>query len=276
MALGLEKLGKIYLKANPVEISQETEENLEMIRLLVNFLELILNTFYRDRIYPRFFVLETVARVPYFAYTSVLHLYETMGWWRKADWLKIHFAEAWNELHHLLINEELGGNQFWIDRFVARGGAFVYYWIIVLVYMVSPRSAYRFMQLIEEHAYHTYDTFLQEHGDELKAQPAPPVAIQYYCCGDLYLFDEFQTDRPPEERRPKIENLYDVFVAIRDDEMEHVKTMIACQRNDAQATFKSPHSPDHVALPKSSKVAIDAHTDDFEQEAVEQELVKMP
>jgi len=244
-----------------------------MIRLLVNFLEWLLNTFYGNRTYPRFFVLETVARVPYFAYTSVLHLYETMGWWRKADWLKIHFAEAWNELHHLLISEELGGNKYWIDCFVARGGAFVYYWIIVLVYMVSPRSAYRFMQLIEEHAYHTYDTFLQEHGDELKTQPAPSVAIQYYCCGDLYLFDEFQSSRPPEERRPKIDNLYDVFVAIRDDEMEHVKTMIAWQRNDAQATFKSPHNSDRVALPESTKVGIDAHTNDLEQEAIEQEPV---
>lgn len=247
-----------------------------MIRLLVNFLEWLLNTFYGDRIYPRFFVLETVARVPYFAYTSVLHLYETMGWWRKADWLKIHFAEAWNELHHLLISEELGGSKYWIDRFVARGGAFVYYWIIVLVYMAAPRSAYRFMQLVEEHAYHTYDTFLQEYGDELKAQPAPQVAIDYYCCGDLYLFDEFQSSRPPEERRPKIDHLYDVFVAIRDDEMEHVKTMIACQRNDAQATFKSPHSSDRVALPESTKAGIDAYTNDLEQEAREQEPVTIP
>jgi ubiquinol oxidase len=250
-------------------------KNSTMIRLLVNFLELILNTFYRDRIYPRFFVLETVARVPYFAYISVLHLYETMGWWRKADWLKIHFAEAWNELHHLLISEEMGGNQFWIDRFVARGGAFVYYWIIVLVYMIAPRSAYRFMQLVEEHAYHSYDTFLQEHGDELKAQPAPPVAIQYYCCGDLYLFDEFQTSRPPEERRPKIDNLYDVFVAIRDDEMEHVKTMIACQRNDAQATFKSPHSFNHRDLPEGTKAAINKQSGEFAQEAVEKEPIQM-
>ena len=31
---------------------------------------------YRDKDYPRFFVLETVARVPYFAYLSVLHLRE--------------------------------------------------------------------------------------------------------------------------------------------------------------------------------------------------------
>jgi ubiquinol oxidase len=36
-------------------------------------------------------------------------------------------------------------------------------------------------------------------------------------------------DTTPQEqqqrRRPQIHNLYDVFVAIRDDEMEHVKTM---------------------------------------------------
>lgn len=39
------------------------------------------------------------------AFISVLHLYETLGWWRRADYLKVHFAESWNELHHLLIME---------------------------------------------------------------------------------------------------------------------------------------------------------------------------
>ena len=34
-----------------------------MIRLLVNVLEALLNTFYRTRLYPQFYVLETVARV---------------------------------------------------------------------------------------------------------------------------------------------------------------------------------------------------------------------
>ena len=126
-----------------------------MIGLLVNFLEALLNTFYRTRLYPRFFVLETVARVPYFAYTSVLHLYETMGWWRKADWLKVHFAESWNELHHLLIAESLGGSRYGIDRFVAHTGVFVYYWIIVLVYIVSPRSAYTAVPAIMKYTYQT-------------------------------------------------------------------------------------------------------------------------
>jgi hypothetical protein len=39
-------------------------------------------------------VLETVARIPYFAYISILHLYESLGFWRAgADLRRVHFAE---------------------------------------------------------------------------------------------------------------------------------------------------------------------------------------
>jgi ubiquinol oxidase len=41
------------------------------------------------------------------------------------------------------------------------------------------------MQLVEEHAYHTYDAFLKEHGEELKQLPAPDIAIKYYRYVDL-------------------------------------------------------------------------------------------
>lgn len=218
------------------------ERVLTMIRLLVGVLVFVLKIVYRDRPIPRFYVLETVARVPYFAYLSVLHLYETIGLWRRADWLKVHFAESWNELHHLLIMEELGGNRQWIDRFLARHVALLYYWIIVGLYVVSPRAAYHFMELVEKEAYHTYDQFLKANEADLKTQPAPQIAISYYRDGDLYLFDEFQTARVPEERRPAVDHLYDVFVNIRDDEMEHVKTMVACQAAEAQSSFKSPHA----------------------------------
>jgi len=213
-----------------------------MIQVLVGILVYVINTIYRDRPYPRFYVLETVARVPYFSYLSVLHLYETLGLWRKADWLKVHFAESWNELHHLLIMEELGGSGFWGDRLLAKTTALVYYWIIAALYVVSPNSAYHFMELVEKHAYASYQKFLKTNGDELKTQPAPEVALRYYRDGDLYMFDEFQTTHAPEERRPQIDNLYDVFVAIRDDEMEHVKTMVACQQPTAKLGFKSPHT----------------------------------
>lgn len=199
----------------------------------------ILDVFYRDRDYARFFVLETVARVPYFAFISVLHLYESFGWWRRADYLKVHFAESWNELHHLLIMEELGGNSVWIDRFLAQHMAIVYYFMTVVMYAISPRMAYHFSECVEKHAYSTYDKFLKLRGEELKMLPAPKVAISYYMSEDLYLFDEFQTDRAPNTRRPVIENLYDVFVNIRNDEAEHCKTMKACQ---TPGNLRSPHS----------------------------------
>ncbi|MGG6268255.1 alternative oxidase [Leptolyngbya sp. AN10] len=223
-------------------VSESYWETVTMIRLLVGILAFVINQVYRDRPMPRFYVLETVARVPYFSYLSVLHLYETLGLWRKADWLKVHFAESWNELHHLLIMEELGGSQNWIDRVFARSVALVYYWIVVALYVVHPRAAYNFMELVEGHAYRSYDKYLKTNKQYLEGQPAPQVAVNYYRDGDLYMFDEFQASRKPEERRPKIDNLYDVFVAIRDDEAEHVKTMVACQRPNAQLTLNSPHS----------------------------------
>jgi ubiquinol oxidase len=176
-----------------------------------------------DRAYARFYALETIARVPYFSYLSVLHLYETLGKWRRAKYLKLHFAESWNELHHLLIMEELGGNARFFDRFIAQHIAFGYYAIVAFLYLLNPVEAYNLNQDVEEHAYLTYDTYLKENEESLKKLPPPKAAIDYYVDGDLYLFDEFQTDC--RERRPKIENLYDVFVAIRDDELAHVNTM---------------------------------------------------
>lgn len=198
----------------------------------------ILDALYSEKHYARFYVLETIARVPYFAFLSVLHMYESFGWWRRTDYLKVHFAESWNELHHLLIMEALGGNERWFDRFLAQHIAVFYYFMTAFMYILSPRMAYHFSECVEKHAFSTYDKFIKLQGEELKKLPAPDVAVKYYTQGDLYLFDEFQTDRIPCSRRPKVENLYDVFVNIRDDEAEHCKTMKACQTH---GNLMSPH-----------------------------------
>ena len=42
----------------------------------------VLDIVYNKRPIQRFWFLETVARMPYFAYISMLHLYESLGWWR--------------------------------------------------------------------------------------------------------------------------------------------------------------------------------------------------
>jgi ubiquinol oxidase len=213
-----------------------------LMRLIVSFFVFVVDAIYGNRSYARFYVLETIARVPYFSYISVLHLYETLGFWRKADLLKVHFAETWNELHHLLIMESLGGNRLWIDRAIAQHVAVTYYWVVVLLYMLTPQNAYYLMELIENHAYHTYNDYLDSHAEELKTQPAPQVAISYYRDGDLYMFEETQFTLDHKFRRPKVDNLYDVFTNIRDDESEHVKTMTYLQRPEARQTLKSPHT----------------------------------
>lgn len=76
------------------------------VRLLYLSLCVALDLLYAGRPIQRFWVLETVARMPYFAYISMLHLYESLGWWRAgAELRRVHFAEEWNELHHLQVRK---------------------------------------------------------------------------------------------------------------------------------------------------------------------------
>lgn len=212
-------------------------------RGLYDFGCLMLDSFFDGRPIQRFWFLEVVARIPYFSYTSMLHLYESLGWWRAPELRKIHNAEEWNELHHLLIMEALGGNSQWSDRFLGYHAAIVYYWLLNAVFLFSPRVAYQFMELLEAHAVDTYGTFLKENKNRLQELPAPEVAKSYYTSADLYMFDEFQVSRPPGTRRPPCDNLYDVFSNICDDEGEHVKTMQACQDYaEVGSLVVSPHT----------------------------------
>ena len=200
-----------------------------LARLLYDVGCSILDKFYNERPIARFWFLETVARIPYFSYVSMLHLYESLGWWRQASLRQVHGAEEWNELHHLLIMETLGGDKIWFDRFLGHHCAVLYYWLLIATYLYSPKVAYQFMELLEAHAVDTYDTFVNENEESLKSIPSPEIAVEYYTGEDLYQFDDFQSTRPPGSRRPPCDNLYDVFCNIRDDEVEHVSTMKACQ-----------------------------------------------
>ena len=198
-----------------------------------------------DRAFARFYALETIARMPYFSYLSVLHLYETLGMWRRVETLQLHFAETLNEQHHLLIMEELGGNDKWLDRFVAQHIAFGYYVFAIALFLFNPTAAYNLNEAVEQEAYETYNRFLAEHESYLKQQAAPKTAVQYYTKGDLYDLEAklFQvTSASPEENqfseprstrdRPVCKTLYDCFKNIRDDEMEHVKTMMYLQERE--------------------------------------------
>lgn len=196
----------------------------------------LLDNVFEGRYVPaRFFLLETVARMPYFSYIAMLQLYETLGFWRRSkDVKRVHFAEEWNEFHHLMIMESLGGDQSWWVRFLAQHSAIAYYIVLTILWAISPSLSYRFSELLETHAVDTYGQFLDENEELLKKLPPSLTAIEYYTVGvSDPMFGEYQTSAIASEtdiRRSGInmKTLYDVFAAIRLDEGDHVGTMKAC------------------------------------------------
>lgn len=242
----LKKLRKLKLSVKGVAAREKRREAAGQgvkspwfVKIPYTVLCWLLDVVYPNRPIQRFWFLEVVARMPYFSYISMLHLYESFGWWRAgADLRKVHFAEEWNELHHLQIMESLGGDELWVDRFLAQHASIVYYWILLLFFWFDPELAYNFSELIEAHAVDTYGEFADANEEILKTMPPPLVALQYYKGDDLYMFDQFQTSKRIEPRRPACSNLHDVFCNIRDDEGEHVKTMRACQTGDIYEDLK--------------------------------------
>merc|ERR1719247_3699040 len=249
----LQELQDLVLSNDAVWAREHARPQVEsplIIKLPYLALCVMLDKLFDGRPISRFWFLETVARMPYFSYLNMLQAYETLGWWKTAAAQKrVHFAEEWNEYHHLLIMEALGGDLSWRDRFLAQHAGVVYYWVLVALWLLSPSLAYNFSELIEAHAVDTYAEFAEANKERLKAIPAPVVAKAYYNGACLWMFDEFQTDGNSTVRRPKIETLYDTFCAIRDDEGEHAKTMHVCQ--DDSAVLASPNAEKAAAVAAS-------------------------
>ena len=130
----------------------------------------VLDFIYSDRHLQRFWVLEVIARSPYFAFLSVLHFKESLGIKNDTTMflMKEHFYQAINETEHLKEMEKRGGDKFWLDRFLARHLVLVYYWIMVIYYFCSPTNAYDVNIKIEEHAFNTYTKYLKTHPDDQK------------------------------------------------------------------------------------------------------------
>ena len=134
----------------------------------LNITVAILDFLYRGQDIQRFWVLETIARAPYFAFLSVLHFKESLGLRTQSHFhlMKEHFAQTVNETEHLREMESRGGADRWIDRFFAYHLVLVYYWIMVVYYFLDPISAYHLNEEVEWHAMMTYAKYLTIHDDQ--------------------------------------------------------------------------------------------------------------
>lgn len=71
-----------------------------------------------DDAYRRFYTLEVLARIPFFAYACLLHLKETLVGPSDAGTrrLRAHFEQADNEALHLAVMVSMGGGERWLDQ----------------------------------------------------------------------------------------------------------------------------------------------------------------
>ena len=142
----------------------------------------IIDFLYRNYPIQRFWILETIARAPYFSFLSVLHLRESLGL-RGEDHLylmKEHFAQTLNETEHLEYMESIGGADRWIDRLFAWHLVLVYYWIMVGYYYLNPLDAYHLNAGIEFHATETYLNYLWEHPEDEKIASIAVDEMNHY------------------------------------------------------------------------------------------------
>lgn len=137
---------------------------------------------YRGRDIQRFWVLETIARVPYFSFLSVLHLKESLGLSKNSHiyLMKEHFDQTINETEHLIEMESRGGSNHWYDRFIAYHLVLIYYWILVGYYLAAPGAAYHLNAGIELHATETYLNYLWEHPEDEKIASIAVDEMNHY------------------------------------------------------------------------------------------------
>ena len=142
----------------------------------------IIDFLYRDLPIQRFWVLETIARAPYFAFVSVLHLKESLGLRDLPHYylMKEHFAQTLNETEHLTEMEHRGGADRWVDRFFAYHLVLIYYWTMVVYYLVNPVFAYHLNAGIEYHATETYLNYFWDHPEDTRIGEIAVDEINHY------------------------------------------------------------------------------------------------
>lgn len=93
-----------------------------------------------------------MARIPYFVFTSMLHLSDTLSspaevgaadnmptkQMVRLQLMNLHFEQSTNEQQHLLIMEALGGGNAFVDRFISMHMAVFYFFLTTLLYWQSP------------------------------------------------------------------------------------------------------------------------------------------
>lgn len=169
---------------------------------LTRFLRFFADSFFAGRYGHRAVVLETVAGVPGMVGATLQHLRALRKMEGDRGWIRTLMDEAENERMHLMTFIEIAKPNR-LERLLILVVQGIFYNAFFLLYLLSPKTAHRFVGYLEEEAVYSYSQYLEEVEEgKYENPPAPQLAIDYW--------------KLNQDAR-----LSDVILAVRADEAKH-------------------------------------------------------
>ncbi|KAI5191202.1 ubiquinol oxidase [Nematocida minor] len=201
-AIGSPALEKIDIKLGKHVESRDLSDSIAW--RAVRGLRMIADTIFYKRYVHRAIVLETVAAIPGMVGGIIRHL-RSLRNMEDDENIRVLLAEAENERMHLMTWMEVA-KPLLIERLIVLGLQGVFFNAYLLVYVVSPKTAHRFVGYLEEEAVVSYTEMISEIKSGVIANvDAPEIAKKYW---------NLKEDA----------KLLDVTLAIRADEAMHRDT----------------------------------------------------
>ena len=193
---------------------------------LVKFFRFFADTFFQKRYGNRAIVLETVAAVPGIVGGALQHLWCLRKIKDDHGWIKQLLEEADNERVHLMTFIEIAQPNFF-ERLVIFFAQAIFVVLYLVIYVVSMRTAHRFVGYLEEEAVVSYIHYLSEiDNGNIENSKAPEIAISYW-------------------NLPQDATLRDVVIAVCKDEENHrdVNHFLSNQMADGLGLTKPYQEP---------------------------------
>jgi ubiquinol oxidase len=169
---------------------------------LVKFLRFIVDAFFQKRYGHRAIMLETVAAVPGMVGGMLNHLKSLRLMRDDEGLIKTLLDEAENERMHLMTFVEVARPN-WFERLLVLLAQGIFFNAFFVLYLMSAKSAHRFVGYLEEEAVVSYTHYLEEiDAGRHENSAAPQIAVRYW-------------NLPADAR------LRDVVIAVRADEAKH-------------------------------------------------------
>ncbi len=147
---------------------------------LTKFLRFFADTFFARRYGHRAVVLETVAAVPGMVGGALQHLSALRRMENDHGWIRTLVDEAENERMHLMTFIHIARPSS-LERLLVLFSQGVFCTLFLLLYLISSKTAHRFVGYLEEEAVYSYTEYLAGVDDGAYANvPAPKIAIDYW------------------------------------------------------------------------------------------------